>query len=350
MTKKEIGVGVIGLGMGSGMFALNQSAASRMEVRAICSLHADKAQGLAGQWNIPFWTTDYCELIARPDIDVVAIYSPDHLHHEHAMAALQAGKHVLCTKPMTNNLDDARDLVNMVRRTGLKFLVGQTMRYDPQMVAAKRFYDDGDLGSILFAEAHYLHDIRPIFEMTPWRLNAPQDLMFGGVCHPVDVLRWFLGDIDELHAFGSKGDLEPRFPLMDNFSLNVKFRNGTIGRVLGLYGVIEPSEPMMKLVLYGTKMTVTATFSDNLGGQLKLVWDKIEYRPTSTMTFPAEHGIDVYGHTKSILRYMAHLEDCIVQDREPSPSVLDGAKTVSAGAAAWQSIHEDRVVKVFNEF
>jgi len=347
---KDIGVGVIGLGMGSGMFALNQTDSSRMEVRAICSQSPARLREAAQRWRVPTATTDYRELVARPDIDVVAVYSPDHLHFEHAMAALRAGKHVLCTKPMTNDLDQAMGLVAAVRETGLKFLVGQTMRYDPQMAAAKRFCDDGDLGKVLFAEAHYLHDMRPVFAMTPWRLTTPQDFMYGGVSHPVDVLRWFLGDIVELHAFGSRSGLTPEYSLMDNFTLNLRFADGTIGRALGLYGVVEPSEPMMKLILYGTKMTITATYADNVGGQLKLAWDKVEYRPTATMPFPPERGLDVYGHTKSILRYMAHLEDCIINDREPSPSVYDGAKTVSAGAAAWQSIKEDRVIQVFNGF
>ena len=347
---KEIGVGVIGLGMGSGMFALNDDPSSRFEVRAICSRTEDKTRSAAENWGIGYWTTDYRELVTQKDIDVVAVYSPDNLHFEHASAALKAGKHVMCTKPLTNDLDDAKQLVRLVHETKLKFLVGQTMRYDPQMSAAKKFCDDGEIGSITFAEAHYLHDMRPIFDLTPSRLSAPQDFMYGGVCHPVDVLRWFLGDVEELHAFGKKGELTPDYPLVDNFTLNVKFKNGTIGRVLGLYGVVEPSEPMMKLVLYGSKMTVTATFSDNLGGQLKTVWDKIEYRPTSTMTFPPERGIDVYGHTKSILRYMAHMEDCIIHDKQPSPGVLDGAKTISVGHAAKQSIEEGRVVKVFNEF
>jgi predicted dehydrogenase len=348
--KKDIGVGVIGLGMGAGMFALNASPEHRMEVRAICSPTAAKVAALAEQWKIGFHTTDYRKLLERKDIEVVAVYSPDHLHYEHARAALEAGKHVICTKPMTNNLEHAKELVTLVRKTGLKFLVGQTMRYDPQMTAAKRFQEDGELGEILFAEAHYVHDIRSIFPLTPWRLKAPQDFMFGGVCHPVDVLRWFLGDIEELHAYGGRGGLTPEYKLMDNFCLNVKFARGVIGRILGIYGVIEPPEPMMKLSLYGSKMNVQSTFSDNLGGQVKVVWDKVEYRPTATMTFPAEHGIDVYGHTKTMMRYCKHMEECLEADREPSPSVVDGAKTVSAGAAAWTSIAEGRVVKVFNEF
>jgi predicted dehydrogenase len=350
MAGKDIGIGVIGVGMGSTMFPLNRIADSPFVVKGIASQHEDRLKALDAQWGFGFYTTDYRKLIERKDIQVIGVYSPDHLHYEHCKAALEAGKHVVCTKPLTNKLEHAKELVKLVEKTGLKFLVGQTMRYDPQFAAAKRFFDDGEVGRVLFAEAHYLHDLRPVFEMTPWRLTVPQDFMYGGVCHPVDILRWFLGDIEELHAYGGRGGLTPEYKLMDNFCLNVKFARGVIGRILGIYGVIEPPEPMMKLSLYGSKMNVQSTFSDNLGGQVKVVWDKVEYRPTATMTFPAEHGIDVYGHTKTMMRYCKHMEECLEADREPSPSVVDGAKTVSAGAAAWTSIAEGRVVKVFNEF
>jgi predicted dehydrogenase len=349
MTKKDIGVGVIGVGMGSAMFPLNRLEDSSFEVRGICGQREDKLRALDQEWGFGFYTTDYGELIKRGDIDVIGVYSPDHLHHQHCMEALNAGKHVVCTKPLTNDLDHAVELVELVRRTGLKFLVGQTMRYDPQFAAAKRFFDDGEIGRVLFAEAHYLHDLRPVFEMTPWRLSAPQDLMYGGVCHPVDILRWFLGDIEEVHAYGSQGGLSD-YPLMDNFALNLRFASGAIGRILGLYGVVEPPDPMMKLSLYGDKMNVVAEYSDNKGGQVSVVWDKVEYQPVSRMEFPAELGVDVYGHTKTVLRYMKHFEDCLVNDGEPVPNVIDGAKTISVGHAAYQSIREGRPVKVLNEF
>lgn len=349
MTKKDIGVGVVGVGMGSAMFPLNRLEDSRFEVRGICSQREGRLRALEQEWGFGFYTTDYGELIRREDIDVIGVYSPDHLHHQHCVEALNAGKHVVCTKPLTNSLDHAVELVELVRRTGLKFLVGQTMRYDPQFAAAKRFFDDGEIGRILFAEAHYLHDLRPVFEMTPWRLSAPQDLMYGGVCHPVDILRWFLGDIEEVHAYGSQGGLSD-YPLMDNFTLNLRFANGAIGHILGLYGVVEPPEPMMKLSLYGDKMNVVAEYSDNKGGQVSIVWDKVEYQPVSKMEFPAELGVDVYGHTKTVLRYMKHFEDCLIGDGEPVPNVIDGAKTISVGHAAYQSIREGRPVKVLNEF
>ena len=348
--KKDIGVGVIGLGMGSGMFALNKDPDTSLEVRGICSPTESKVKAMGEQYAIPYGTTDYRELVKRKDISIVAVYSPDHLHYEHCKAALEAGKHVLCTKPLTSSLEDAKKLVKLVKDTGLKFLVGQTMRYDPQMVSAYQFYKRGDAGRVLFAEAHYVHDLRHVFAFTPWRLTVPQDPTYGGVCHPLDGLRWFLGDIAELHAFGSAGGLKPSHGLTDNFTVNLKFISGTIGRVLGLYGVIEPIEPMMKIAIYGDKMNLTATYSDNLGGKLETIWEDIEYHPVSTMIFPPERGIDVYGHTRAIVRYMKHLEACIRENKEPSPSVVDGAKTISAGHAIAESIRTGQVVKVFNAF
>ena len=101
---------------------------------------------------------------------------------------------------------------------------------------------------------------------------------------------------------------------MDNFTLNVKFKNGVIGRILGIYGVIEPPEHMMKVVLYGSKMNVKAEFSDNKGGMVSVVWDKVEYRPEAMMEFPKELGVDVYGHTKTVLRYMKHFEECVLKE------------------------------------
>ena len=86
------------------------------------------------------------------------------------------------------------------------------MRFDLQFQTMRRFFDDGDLGEIMAAEAYYAHDLRDIYDITPWRLSVPQDLMFGGVVHPVDILRCFLGDVGEVHAYGAKGKLTPEFP------------------------------------------------------------------------------------------------------------------------------------------
>ena len=336
--------------MGSTATLLQDIPSLRYELRGICAKKEDILKKYAQQIGVAYWTTDYKELVKRADIDVVAIYSPDHLHAAHCTAAIQAGKHVICTKPMVTDLDDAKRLVELVRKKEVKFLVGQTMRFDLQFSMMRRFLEDGDLGEILASEAYYVHDMREVYKMTPWRLEIPQNMMFGGVVHPVDILRSFSVDVEEVHAYGAKGKLTPEFPQMNNFFLNLKFKNGQISRAMGLYDIVHPPMPMMQVTLYGTKGSIVSDFTDNDTGKIKVVFDKMAAKHPLEMTCPPETDTSVYGHGQAVIRYMQHFQQCLDQDLEPSPSVVDGAKSVAVGVAALESIRTGQPVKVFNDF
>jgi predicted dehydrogenase len=346
---KDIGIGVIGIGMGLSLAAINHDPASRLEVRALCASRRERVEAAAREVGAGFATTDYRELIARPDVDVVGVYSPDHLHFEHARAALEAGKDVICTKPMVTRVEDAAALVRLVERSGRKLLVGQTMRFDPQFATAKRMVADGDLGEIAWAEAHYVHDLRHVLPHTPWRLTAPQDLMYGGVSHPIDLLSWFFGPVRTVHALASKGRIMPDYPLPDNFLLNLEFERGPIARVLGAYGVVHPPLPMMGLGLYGDRGSLWADFTDQRGGRVQYVLDKVETLPVATMTFEPERE-GAYGHGQTVMRYLQHFEACLQSGGEPSPGVRDGARSVATCAAAWASIRTGKAVTVAADF
>jgi predicted dehydrogenase len=195
----------------------------------------------------------------------------------------------------------------------------------------------------------YVHDARTFFPLTPWRLQAPQDLMYGGACHPIDLLRWFLDDVQEVHAYGRKGNLTPEYPYEDNYLINLKFANGVVARVLAAYGLVEPPLPMMGLGLYGTRASLVADFTDQQVGHIRVVQDRLGGRPVAEMTFPPEVEGSL-GHGSGVMRYMRHFEACLMEDRVPSPGVRDGAKSIAVCSAAWQSIRQGGVVQVRNEF
>ncbi len=353
MSKREIRLGVIGMGpanMASTLVLLAGAPGLRYRLQAICTRPQAVLDECLAKFDVGFGTTDDRELVGRDDVDVVCVFSPDHLHAEHCLAALDAGKHVVCTKPMVTSLEDAKRLVAAVREKKLKFLVGQTIRFDRQFQTARKLCDDGDLGELIAVESHYVHDMRPVFEMTPWRLEAPQDFMFGGCVHCLDVIRAFGGDIDAVHANAVKGNVTPQYPLPDNFFINVRFRSGAIGRVSGLYGIVHPPMPMMQFGLYGTKGSLQAEFTDNEPGQVRVVLDKLPARKPLVSVFEPERDLSAYGHGATVIRYMRHFQDCLDRDLEPSPGVLDGAKAVAAGAAAWESARTGKVVRVCNEF
>jgi predicted dehydrogenase len=352
MKKTKIGLGVIGMGranMASTLTLLEKEKDLRFEIRGICAVPADDAERTARHFGIPYWTTDYKKLASRDDVDVVCVYSPDHLHAAHCIAALEHGKHVVCTKPMVTNLADAKKLAGLVKKKKVKFLVGQTMRFDRQFLAAKQLYDDGDLGELIALESYYVHDMRPVFTATPWRLTAPQDLMFGGCVHSIDVIRAFGGDIESVHAFANKGNLTKQYPIPDNYFINLKFKSGIIGRVSGLYGIVHPPTPMMQFGIYGSKGSLQSEFTDNEPGQIRVVFDKLAHTPM-VMHFDKEQDLSAYGHGATVIRYMRHFQDCLDNNKQPSPGVVDGAKSVAAGVASWESIKTGKVVKAVNDF
>ena len=174
--------------------------------------------------------------------------------------------------------------------------------------------------------------------------------MFGWCVHSIDVIRAFGGDIETVHAFGNKGGLTKKYPMQDNFFINVKFKSGVIGRVSGLYGIVHPPTPMMQFGIYARKGSLQAEFTDNEPGEIRVVLDNDPDKRPQITGFEPERDLSAYGHGATVVRYMRHFQDCLDNDTEPSPSVLDGAKSVAAGVAAWESIKTGQVVKVFDKF
>lgn len=337
---KDIGLGVVGLGMGRHALALDDDPASRLGVRAICDADPALLAAVGAQHpRVPFATDEYRRLIDRPDVDIVAIYTPDHLHVQHVRDALQAGKHVVCTKPMVVSLEQAKEVVRLVRASGRKFMVGQTCRFVPRFMVAKQLYDDGDLGHPLFAEAHYVHDMRPVMDRTPWRHEAPQDLLYGGACHPVDLLRWFFGDVAEVFCYAGRSGMDARYAAHgrhDNFLINLTFENGVIARILAAFGLVEPPMPMLELGIFGSKGSFVGD---------RYVLDKLPLRPESQLAFRAETG-----HGREVWRYLRDFERCVLADTRPSIDEIEGAKCIATCAAVAESIQTGLPARVFNDF
>jgi len=348
--KKDIGIGVIGVGMGLDLLYLNDDPSSRFQVRALCAAHLDKVNRIGKECGISFTTDDYRALIERKDVQVVVVFSPDHLHAQHVNQALNAGKHVVVTKPMVTSLEDALEIVDLTDKTGLKFLVGETCRFYTSFIAVKKMYDDGDLGDLIFGEAHYVHDLREIIPLTPWRIEVPQDFMYGGCCHPVDSLVWFFGEAEEVQAYGVKSGVNPTYPLEDTYLLNIKFASGKLARVLGAYGIVEPPMPMMGLNIYGTKGSAIADFHDFKPTQMRVVLDKLDTKPVFKTDVPPDLK-GAYGQGDAVRRYMANFEECLTNGASSAIDAREGTKTIAILSAAWESIRSGgKPVKVHRDF
>ena len=341
---EPIGLGVIGAGniAHTCMRAVTQPE-SPFRLRALCALEQDRLDRAAGQFGIPWTTTEYQGLLARRDVDAVAIYTSDEMHFPMIRDALHAGKDVVVTKPMVISTAEAEQVLDLAKQTGRTVIVGETSRYDRRTEAAYRLFQDGDLGRLIFGEAHYVHDMRTVFDRTPWRYQEPnpKDFPIGSMCHPIALITFFFGDAVEVSAFGINGGMDPRYPAHrpDTFLVNLRFASGAIGRVLGAYGLVHPPLPMESLSLFGTRGSLVNN---------ELVLDKMPGHPTITLEYRNEGGFD--GHNGQVARYMMEFARCM---REGAPSIspaIDGAKTVAVGEAIKESVRTGATVPVRTSF
>lgn len=324
--EKTLGMGVVGLGFGKQALAINAETDSALIVRGICGHNAATTAEVQAQYGIPFGTTDYSALVARSDIDIIGIYTPDPYHHEQILAALAAGKHVVVTKPMVTSAEQAAEVVRAVGRSGRKLLVGQTSRWQPQNMAIKRLLDEGKLGAILIAEAAYVQDLRSTYDWSAWRYTAPQDYLYGGAIHAIDLLRWMAGEIEEVTCYAAPSRTDPRYPadMPDNFVVNLRLAGGALGRILCACGVVAPQMPVQD------NLNLFCTGGAVVGHQVTL--ETFENTPTFSLSFPPDR------RGGSVLRYLKHFEACLRHDQTPLVDEHEGARGVAVVEACWASL------------
>lgn len=287
--------------------------------------------------------SDYKEVLKMDDIDVVSVASPDYYHAEQSIAFLEAGKNVLCEKPMTLDLDEASAIAEAVRRTGKTFMIGHPTRYTPAFILAKKMIARGDIGELFMAETEYAHNYRHVSGKNDWRKDIRRDPLLGGGCHAVDLLRWAVDDlIDEAFAYGTKKGLADWPIENDSYFCLYKFKKGVIGKVMCSIGLSRPYT--MRSVFYGTKGTIIC---DNLSPKIQLSSVPF-YDSDKDWTDFIDIPVEVNNHNvESQVQLMA---DVILRGVENHADVIEGARTVSACCAAIEAARTGKTVKVRNDF
>jgi predicted dehydrogenase len=259
------GVGVLGLHEGRTMLLALATRANFARPVAGCDASPEKLAASRAELPELFYTTDYDAMLGRPDVDIVAIYTPDALHAEHIRRAFDAGKDVICTKPLVITVEDARTVLEAGRKTGRKLLVGQSTRFFEPFRRQRAAFDRGEIGTIELLDAHYIHRMDWYYEKSPWAATDT-DWVFLGLSHPIDLVRWYLSPIREVHALAATSALGRRHKLKgrDIYLVNLVSETGQVARAMGHYGVHElPSaRNCIELVLYGSEGTSLAQYHD----------------------------------------------------------------------------------------
>ena len=214
--KKPLNIGLVGYGfMGrthsNGYKRVNDffpDVEYRPVLKAICARNEERANAFAGQWGFESVETDWQALVARDDIDAIDICTPNDTHASIAIAAAEAGKMVLCEKPLARTAEESEPMVEAVEKAGVPNTVWYNYRRVPAVTLAKQIVDSGKLGKIFHYRANFLQDWT-ISEELPqggeglWRLDAAAagsgvtgDLL----AHCIDTAIWLNGSISDVSA------------------------------------------------------------------------------------------------------------------------------------------------------
>jgi predicted dehydrogenase len=215
MAKKQLRVGMIGYGfMGrahsNAYKQVGQFFPSNHEVvlKAACARDGGKIKAFADQWGYETTETDWRKLVARPDIDVIDICTPNNMHKEIALAAAANKKAILCEKPLAMNAAEGREMVAAVEKAGVPNMVWYNYRRIPAVTLAKRLVDEGRLGKIFHYRAKFLQDWTIKADLPQggqglWRLDvaaAGSGVTGDLLAHCIDTAIWLNGRMESVCA------------------------------------------------------------------------------------------------------------------------------------------------------
>jgi myo-inositol 2-dehydrogenase/D-chiro-inositol 1-dehydrogenase len=217
----------------------------RPVLKTICARNADRAKAFAAQWGYDSVETDWRKLVDARDIDVIDIASPNDTHAEIAIAAANAGKMVMCEKPLGRNPAESEAMVAAVEKAGVANMVWYNYRRVPAVTLAKQLIDEGRLGRIFHYRTKFLQDWTISSDLPQggtalWRLDA--SVAGSGVtgdllAHNIDAALWLNGHINEVSAMTETfikerkhqltGDVQP-VKIDDASAFLARFRNGSL--------------------------------------------------------------------------------------------------------------------------
>ena len=331
-------VGLIGAGQQGKRRASVLKGSGDATLVIIADTNMDKAQLLADEVGCQA-TTEWQNVTSKDDTEAVLVCTPPHLHAQMSIAAMKAGKHVLCEKPLGKNLAEAEEMVAIAQQSGVKLKCGFNLRHHPGIQQARKWLNEGIIGETIFIQCRYGICGRPDYDKD-WRMNP--DISGGGQLmdqgmHALDLSRWFLGDFTE--AFGS---LQTGFwsiaPLEDNAFTILRTERG---QVAYLHVSWTQWKNLFSLEIVGQDGYITI---EGLGGSYGV--EKATIGKRAFLKPFAEEITEYRGQDNSWHEEWNEFICAIREDREPLGNGYDGLQVLKLALAIYDSARMSKVVKL----
>lgn len=344
------------------MEMLFQPKPAEITLAGVAASTAESAQKAMEKGGFLWCTDNYIELIGRDDVQAINICTPNHLHYDIAMAAIKAGKHVYCDKPLGMNSRETKELAEAAERAGIVNMVTFQNRFIPAILRAKGLIAEGRLGEIFQFRTAYLHGgySDPNKPMS-WRLNVEQSgggALYDLGSHIIDLILYLLGDISEvqanLHTFIKERPVSPGASTKasvlvdDAATINVRMTSGAIGTI-EVSRFATGANDDLRLEIHGSKGAIAFSLMDP--NYLQFYDNTADSGPYGgTRGFTKIETVQRYeapavlpgpkcpvGWTRFHTQGIYHFVDNIVNGRRTKPDFRDGHVVQRVLTAAEQS-------------
>jgi predicted dehydrogenase len=357
----KLRVGFIGAGRISDLHAIEYMQNPRAELFAVCDSDLKTAQTRATAWGVPSDRvfTDYRDLLALKEIDLVEILTPHHLHLEHTLAAAFAGKHISLQKPMALNIKEADEMIAAAKKANVIFKVFENFIFYPPVLRAKELIDNGEIGEPLTIRIKSNAANSPDMWEVPnsawgWRFDQSKSgggpLTFDDGHHKFSLAWFFMGDIaEEVHAWigqtpgtwGSAGGF-----LDSPAIISWKFPRNRFGSLEAVYSpemIMDTAHYAQddRIEITGTKGVIWITRGH---GKLMDVPPVVMYRDRQTFTYS---DMPV-GWEHSFINSTRHFIDAYFKGEPPRLTGEQGREILRFALAAQESSRLGRSVQLFD--
>ena len=317
---KSVGFGVIGTGLWGEMHARTYASSPVAELKAICDLREDRAKEIAGKYGAGECYSDYKKLLGRDDISAVSIATPDFAHTEIAVAAAEAGKHILIEKPLATSVADCEKILAATKAAkNIKFMVDFHNRWNPPFVNTKTAIEEGELGKPMLMYVRLNNAISVPTDMLSWASKSEVAWFVGS--HAVDLARWLFHDeVCKVYAVSRSEVLKGKgMDTPDFYEAIMEFRNGGVATIENCW-ILPDSLPTVidfKFQVIGSQGAIYTDLSSN--GLIRKYTQEDASNP-DVLVFPTIYGKPMGFGIESI----RHFVDCVVNDRQPMVTGEDG--------------------------
>lgn len=330
---ERVRIGVIGCGAIARYTHLRGYAQlpDEVEVVALADPFRENLNLLGDMHSIPADSryVSYEDLLARDDIDAVSVCTPNYLHGPQTVDALQAGKHVLCEKPMATTVETAMAMLEAAKDTGKILMVGFTHRYMKHNQVTKQLLDEDAIGKPFMIRVRFAHDgpYESWAATTDWFFRPEKAgggaLLDMGI-HALDICRYMLGEITTIS--GQLGTFGKDIALEDTAVISLGFGGHAMGYIETGW---SSKEGVLGLEVYGTEGSIVVDYSTPI-------------RIFRASTGKWEEITDAIND--SAVAEMRHFVECVKSGKQPLTSGEDGLISVKLAAAVYESAKTGCVV------